>query len=76
MDLDKESLRRAALGFATVTEVVVYTVIGYFIGHYLDRWLNTNPWLAGLFTLVGFIGGFYRLYTVLKDDNDKSDKPT
>ncbi len=63
-------------GFAAVSEVIVYVVAGFAAGYYLDRWINTTPWFSVLFTLVGFGGGFYRLYKVMKQDDGsgKSDK--
>lgn len=70
MDLDKESVRKAALAFTAVTEITVYTMVGYWLGNYLDQRFNLNPWLAGLFTLLGFVRGFYRLYKVFKQDDD------
>lgn len=76
MDLDKDSLRRAMLGFGLVTEIVVYTITGFVIGHFLDSKFSTNPWLACLFIMLGFVGGIYRLYMVMKqnDDPNGSDK--
>ena len=63
-------------GFAAVSEVIVYVVAGFAAGYYLDRWINTNPWFSVLLTLAGFCGGFYRLFKVMKQDEDsgKSDK--
>jgi ATP synthase protein I len=42
--------------------LVVSTVIGYFIGHYLDGRFNTAPWLTLVFLLLGIAAGFKNLY--------------
>ena len=42
--------------------------IGYLIGHYLDKWLGTNPWLTGIFTLLGIIAAFRNLFRLAKDE--------
>ena len=42
--------------------LVVSTVIGYFIGHYLDGRFNTTPWFTLVFLLLGIAAGFKNLY--------------
>ena len=42
--------------------LVVSTVIGYFIGHWLDGKFDTTPWLTVVFLLVGIAAGFKNLY--------------
>jgi len=42
--------------------LVVSTVIGYFIGHYLDGRFGTTPWLTLVFLLLGIAAGFKNLY--------------
>jgi ATP synthase protein I len=37
-------------------------VVGFFIGHFLDKWLKTDPWLTMIFILYGIGAGFYNLY--------------
>lgn len=74
MEIDKESFRKAALGFAAVTEVVVYSVCGYFIGHYFDLWIKTDPLLTVVLTFIGLMGGFYRLYVVVTRDSDQDEQ--
>ena len=70
MILEKNTFRKFALGFATAVEVFAYTMSGFGIGYFFDRQVGvTAPWLTVLFLLMGFIGGFYRLYkTMLKAD--------
>ncbi|MCK5423240.1 MAG: AtpZ/AtpI family protein [Deltaproteobacteria bacterium] len=41
--------------------------IGIISGIYLDRWLNTGPWLTILGLLIGVVSGFARLYQIGKE---------
>jgi ATP synthase protein I len=41
--------------------------IGIIGGVYLDRWLNTGPWLTLLGLLIGVVSGFTRLYQIGKE---------
>jgi ATP synthase protein I len=42
--------------------MVVATVIGYFVGVFLDRFFGTAPWLMITFLLLGIAAGFKNLY--------------
>jgi ATP synthase protein I len=42
--------------------LVVSTVIGYFIGHWLDGTFGTTPWLTLVFLFLGIAAGFKNLY--------------
>jgi ATP synthase protein I len=42
--------------------LVVSTVIGFYIGHYLDGLFNTTPWFTLFFLLLGIAAGFKNLY--------------
>ncbi len=43
------------LQFSTIgLEMGLSVVLGLLIGNYLDRWLNTGPWMLVLFLLLGF----------------------
>jgi ATP synthase protein I len=46
--------------------LVAATVIGYFIGFYLDRLFGTSPWLTILFLLFGIAAGFKNLFDQAK----------
>lgn len=41
-------------------------VIGWLVGHWLDKELSTEPYLMYLFIALGFIAGFRELYRILK----------
>lgn len=40
---------------------------GAIIGHYLDLYFKTDPYLTLLMFLLGVFAGFYRLVTILRD---------
>jgi F0F1-type ATP synthase assembly protein I len=72
---DREAVRKAAQAFAAVTEVIVFSLSGFAAGYFLDRWIQkTSPWLTVLFSFLGLIGGFYRLYKVVARDGDGKEK--
>jgi ATP synthase protein I len=73
---DRKLLRMlGALSTVGIT-LVVATVIGYLIGHYLDGRYGTTPWLTLLFLLLGIAAGFKNLYDQTRNlmDLDKRDK--
>jgi len=41
-------------------------IIGIVIGYYLDKWLNTFPWMTIFWLLIGFAAGLKNLYKELK----------
>jgi len=73
---DRKLLRMlGALSTVGIT-LVVATVIGYLIGHYLDGRYGTTPWLTLVFLLLGIAAGFKNLYDQTRNlmDLDKRDK--
>jgi ATP synthase protein I len=73
---DRKLLRMlGALSTVGIT-LVVATVIGYLIGHYLDGRFGTTPWLTLVFLLLGIAAGFKNLYDQTRSlmDLDKRDK--
>jgi F0F1-type ATP synthase assembly protein I len=40
-------------------------VAGAIMGHYLDQYFKTDPWLTLVLFLTGVLAGFYRLITAL-----------
>ncbi|HEX9021509.1 MAG TPA: AtpZ/AtpI family protein [Nitrospirota bacterium] len=53
--------------------LVASTVIGYFIGFYLDRAFNTSPWLTVIFFLLGVAAGFKNLFQFARRSQDSFD---
>ncbi len=41
-------------------------IIGIAIGYYLDKWLNSFPWMTIFWLLAGFAAGLKNLYRELK----------
>ncbi|MDF1581368.1 MAG: AtpZ/AtpI family protein [Desulfuromonadales bacterium] len=53
-----------SLGFLSSVgiSVVASTLIGLAMGHYLDKWLGTEPWLTMIFLGLGIVSGFRNIY--------------
>jgi ATP synthase protein I len=60
---DKQQLIRS-IGFLSGVGIsmVASTLIGLFMGYYLDRWLDTSPWLTLLFLGFGIVAGFRNIF--------------
>ncbi len=56
------------LGFLSSVGIsmVVSTFIGLAMGYYLDRWLDTSPWLTLIFLVLGIISGFRNIFILTK----------
>ena len=63
MDEDKRELIKS-LGFLSSVgiSVVLSTLIGLAMGHYLDKWLGTTPWLTLIFLGLGIVSGFRNIF--------------
>jgi len=48
-------------------ELGISVALGIAIGFYLDKWLDTSPWLTIFWMVCGTISGFMRIYKALKD---------
>jgi ATP synthase protein I len=55
-------LRAGALAFDFSGTIVGGAVCGWLV----DRWFGTEPWALTVFSLVGVVGGFVRLVTLLR----------
>ena len=60
---DKHQLFRT-LGFLSSVGIsmVASTFIGLAMGYYLDKWLDTSPWLTLIFLGLGIVSGFRNIY--------------
>ena len=63
-------------------EMAVSVVIGLAVGHYLDEWLGTGPWLTVVWLGIGFAAGVRSLYRAalrsgrdLEKDEEEKRKP-
>lgn len=50
--------RAGSIGLHMVSGIAVGTGIGYF----LDKWLDTDPWMTGIFMIIGIVAGFKNVY--------------
>jgi ATP synthase protein I len=46
--------------------LVVATGVGVLVGHYLDKWLHTQPVLTILLFLIGTFAGFRQIYIEIR----------
>ena len=51
---------------AVAFEFVGMIAAGVFLGYELDAWAGTAPWLIMSFTILGTVGGFYRMIQILR----------
>ena len=58
----KQGTQLIALGF----ELALPVVVGLFAGYFLDRKLNSQPWLIMLGLVAGFLYGLKTLFALLK----------
>ncbi|HHW41906.1 MAG TPA: AtpZ/AtpI family protein [Syntrophomonadaceae bacterium] len=51
-------------------------LIGYYMGHYLDRWLlhRTDSWFTIIFALFGIAAGFRAVFRMLNQSLDGGGK--
>ncbi len=68
---------KAASAASVGLELALGVVVGWAMGHYLDRWLGTDPWLMLLFLCLGIAAGFKGVLRVAKqateDDEESND---
>ncbi|UCH98587.1 MAG: AtpZ/AtpI family protein [Candidatus Aminicenantes bacterium] len=73
----KEDKRKLAAYSTVGLMFPVSIAIGVAIGYFLDKWLNTSPYLLVIFALYGVAAGFWNLFKVTKkyDDRKKNQFP-
>jgi F0F1-type ATP synthase assembly protein I len=63
-------VRYAAIGWEFAGPIVA----GAIIGHYLDLYFKTDPWMTLVMFLLGLFAGFYRLIqelsSFMRDEKD------
>jgi F0F1-type ATP synthase assembly protein I len=62
--VDKQQLKLATRVSAVGIEIVLAVLVGYFGGRWLDRHLDTTPYLAYLGLACGLFAGFKSLWTI------------
>ncbi len=58
--------RQLSLLLAIPALLTVGPLVGLFIGKYLDKWLNTEPYLMYLFIVLGFVAAGKEVYGIVK----------
>lgn len=67
---NRYSLLRQASLLATIPAILaVGPVIGYFLGHFLDGKLSTDPYLTYLLIILGFVASGREVYQIAKKAN-------
>jgi ATP synthase protein I len=60
-----ELIRRLGWLSSVGIVLVTCTFFGLIIGYYLDKWLNTAPWLTLVFLLFGMIAGCWNSFEII-----------
>ncbi len=77
---DRDLIRMLGVLSTVGITLVAATVIGLFLGLWLDEQFGTSPWLTALFLALGIFAGFKNLFEYVKksqksqDDADKKDR--
>lgn len=75
MKWDAFSEMSRALNFITLGIMLVACIaIGGLMGHYLDQWLGTKPWLFLLFLFFGIISGFINVFREVFKEAKREEK--
>lgn len=65
----RDTFRAMSVGI----NLVVSTCVGLAIGYFLDKYLNTRPWLTLIFMFLGIISGFRELYRLARRQSNGAD---
>ncbi len=57
-----------AIAFRLGLQMAVSTLVGTFLGYWLDGLWGSRPWLMIVGTLLGAVAGFHNIYRFLRDD--------
>ncbi len=71
---DEKSQLIRQIGLLTVIPILlaVGPLVGMFIGKFLDRWLNTEPYLMIVFIVMGFVASGKEVYRLVKSASEDS----
>jgi ATP synthase protein I len=70
-DKDRKLMRMLGVLSTVGLTMVFATVIGFYIGLELDKWLGSSPWLTVVFALFGLVAGFRNLFVYAKGSQKK-----
>ncbi|MCI4624636.1 MAG: AtpZ/AtpI family protein [Candidatus Magnetoovum sp. WYHC-5] len=65
-DDQKGIIKHLTLVFNVGVNLVVSTIVGFYIGKVLDGFLNTSPYLTILFIIAGILAGFREIFRIAK----------
>lgn len=71
---DRKLIRMIGVLSTVGLTMVFATMIGLFLGLWLDKTLGTSPWMAALFLLIGIFAGFRNLFTYVKKSQQDLDE--
>lgn len=75
MGENRKELFRLVSRFATIgLEMGFSVVIGLLMGIYLDRYLNTTPWMTIIFLLFGIAAAFMAMIRVAKESQREEER--
>ena len=60
-----DSINRSWVLIGTGTLLASMTVSGFFLGYWVDVWLDTKPIFMLLFGILGLVGGMLKVYKLL-----------
>ncbi len=64
---DKDNVTKTLLSYSSLgIEMGLCVVIGLVIGHYLDKYFTTYPYLTFIFMVFGIIAAFRAVYSAYK----------
>ncbi len=75
---DRRLLRIVGVLSTVGIAMVAATMIGLYIGRWLDNRFGTSPWLTAVFLLLGIVAGFRNLYQTARraqQTMNEEDKP-
>jgi ATP synthase protein I len=77
-ELFRELGKYSALGL----ELAISVILGLAVGYYLDKWLDTSPWMTVFWLAIGFAAGLRSLFRAalrsgkeLEKDEEEKRKP-
>jgi ATP synthase protein I len=66
--------REMSMAFRVMTELAAAIFVGGLLGWYLDKWLDTTPWLLMVFLILGMASGTLTAFRTAKRLSEESDE--
>lgn len=67
MNEERRQLMRSLAFLSSIgISMVAASVIGLFIGYYLDKWLGTSPWMTLIWLGIGIASGFRNIFILTR----------